>query len=179
MKQRNSQFVPALVWLPPVLLPLGNCLSAILLPWTTAWLPWVASLVGAVAEELFFRGFLLKTILLRRCRPIPAVAAVSLLFAGFHLLNLTHSPWPVVLVQVFAALCFSLWAGAVTWQTNRITIPLLAHLLLNGTAVAESWVIGVVVSGIVLIDGCFLLFHRNRTSQRTGQHRTRTERSSL
>lgn len=144
-----------LIWFPVAFLPLSNLIAA----WAThraltlspVWI------LGAVAEELFYRFFLLKTIFLPRMRPVSAILLVSILFAGMHLFNLRiGQPVDVTLVQIFGAFCFSIWAGAVTWRFTWL-IPLVAHVLMNATAGAELMWAQVLVSAAVLADGLFLM----------------------
>jgi len=145
-----------LYWLPLCILPTSNILISLIMkqPMTPA-LPYI---LGAVAEELFFRWFLLKTILLPRMKPVIAILLVSVLFAGMHLLNLrTGAGIGNTLVQMLFAFCFSIWAGAVVWRKGNILIPMLAHVLLNLTAVTEGMLIPLAVSVIVLADGILLL----------------------
>ena len=144
-----------LIWLPVILLPLANVILAIA---NSADLNIaIHYIIGAIAEELFFRFFLLKNVLLPRMKPILAIALVSILFAGMHLFNLrAGAGGEEVLVQIVRAFCFSVWAGAVTWKATWL-IPLLAHVLLNATAGAgNSWV-SIAVSIAVLIDGILLM----------------------
>ena len=148
--------IKALFWFPVALFPVCNLASMLL---TEAdndiSITWV---FGAVAEELFFRGFLLKTILLPRIKPKHAIVLISLLFAAMHLLNLrSGTTFPAILPQIFFAFCFSIWAGAVVWRKGSILIPMLAHVLLNLTAVTEGMLIPLAVSVIVLADGILLL----------------------
>ena len=153
--------VQLLIWAPVVLLPLSNLLSAVNsgvsfdLSQTALWV------LGAVAEELFFRFFLLKKLLLDRSgmKPVNAVFLVSLLFAAMHLFNLrTGAGLFPVLVQAFCAFCFSVWSGTVVWKKQSLTVPLLAHVLLNLTAFEGGGALIPVVAGIlVLFDGLFLL----------------------
>ena len=147
-----------LCWLPVVLLPAGNLAALLFEPCAFAPRAIPASLTGAVAEELFFRWLLLRTILLPRAKPALSVVLVSAGFAALHLLNLRNgTPIPYVLLQMLCAFCFSIWAGAVVWKKNSILIPLLAHVLLNLTAVTEGTLLAVPVSMIVLADGVFLM----------------------
>ena len=151
-----------LLWAPVIVLPLSNVLSAILIG--AAWdlrsmLPWV---VGAVLEELFFRFFLLKKLLLdsARMRPVRAVILVSVLFAAMHLFNLRSGEAVfAVLVQASCAFCFGMWAGAAVWRTGSVLIPLLAHVLLNMTAFDGGPRLVPLAAGILtLIAGLLLLF---------------------
>ncbi len=151
----------AALWLPVILLPAGNLLLALRAPGALDPRLMLRSLVGAVAEEVLFRGLVLKTILLPRVRPGVAIGAAAALFAASHLLNLrSGAPVFPVLVQVFCAFGFSVWAGAVVWRRNSLLIPLLAHLLLNLTAVAEGTLLPLIISAIVLADGVALAMPR-------------------
>ena len=123
-------------------------------------------ILGAIAEELFYRFFLLRTVFLRKISPVPAILLTSVFFAGMHIFNLrTGQPVDVTLVQVFEAFCLSIWAGAVTWKSTWL-IPLLAHVLTNATAGAGSEVmclwVSLLVSVVVLVDGLLLMKEERR-----------------
>lgn len=159
--------------LPLILLPLANMIvvavtrTSVVAAYTTSstlipFLPEaVVFILGAVLEELLYRWFLLKKLFFEttKLRPILSILIVSVLFAGMHLWNLQASQTVLpVLQQVLFAFCFSVWAGAVVWQTDRIWIPLLAHMLLNATAgdVEIAW-INILLSITLLADGVVLL----------------------
>lgn len=145
-----------LFWLPVLLLSSSNLIVA----WVTheSLTVSVAWIIGAAAEELFFRFFLLKTIFFRTIKPTIAIILVSILFAGMHLFNLqTGQPIDQTLVQVMCAFCFSIWAGAVTWKSTFL-IPLLAHVLVNVTVGEEIMWVSLAVSSVVLVDGIVLIF---------------------
>ena len=145
-----------LIWLPVILLPLADVILAIIINSANLTID-IRYIVGAIAEELFFRFFLLKNVLLTRMKPMIAIVLVSILFAGMHLFNLrAGAGGEVVLVQIVCAFCFSIWAGAVTWKATWL-IPLLAHVLLNATAGAENSWVSIAVSVVVLIDGILLM----------------------
>lgn len=151
-----------LIWIPVLLLPLSNLFSSWLVPaadfnltQTSVWV------IGAIAEELFYRFFLLQKLLLERSklRPRFSVVLISLLFAGMHLFNLRSGMTvSVVLVQTVCAFCFSVWAGAVVWRTHSVMVPLLAHVLLNLTAFDGSGrLIPLAASLITLLGGLLLM----------------------
>ena len=151
-----------LIWAPVLLLPLANLISAGFVPavdydltQTSVWV------IGAIAEELFYRFFLLQKLLLERTklRPRFSILLVSVLFAGMHLFNLRSGmALPVVLLQAGCAFCFSMWAGAVVWRTHSVMIPLLAHILLNLTAFEGGGAfLPLAASLITLLDGLFLM----------------------
>ncbi|MBQ3703139.1 MAG: CPBP family intramembrane metalloprotease [Oscillospiraceae bacterium] len=147
-----------LVWLPVLMLPAFNIILAIITGASYDAHNAIRWAAGAVAEELFFRGFLLKTIFLPRIKPVLAIILVSALFAAMHLINLRNgTPFHAILPQMLCAFCFSMWAGAVVWRKGSILIPLLAHVLLNATAVTEGSLIPVLASAVVLVDGILLM----------------------
>ena len=153
--------VQLLIWAPVVLLPLSNLLSAVNSGVSFDFSQTALWVFGAVAEELFYRFFLLKKLLLDRSgmKPPNAVLLVSLLFAVMHLFNLRAGTdlFPV-LVQAFCAFCFSVWAGAVVWKRRSVALPLLAHVLLNLTAFEGGGMLIPLAAGIlVLLAGLFLL----------------------
>ena len=159
---RNKTKLRTLIWGPVLLLPLANLISAGFVPAVdydlTQTAVWV---IGAVAEELFYRFFLLQELLLKRTqlRPRVSIMLVSLLFAAMHLFNLRSGmAASVVLVQAVCAFCFSVWAGAVVWKQNSVIIPLLAHVLMNLTAFDGGGnLIPLAVSLITLLDGIILI----------------------
>ena len=129
--------VQLLIWAPVLLLPLANLIPAIVSGVNYDFSQSLVWVLGAVAEELFYRFFLLRKLLLERSelKPGLAVLLISILFAGMHLFNLRSGmPVSLVLLQAFCAFCFSIWAGAVVWKTRSVMIPLLAHVLMNLTA---------------------------------------------
>ena len=154
--------VQLLIWAPVLLLPLANLLPSGLAPaadynltLTSVWV------IGAIAEELFYRFFLLQKLLLERSKLKPRVSVllISLLFAGMHLFNLRAGmPVSAVLVQAVCAFCFSVWAGAVVWKRRSVMIPLLAHVLMNLTAFDGSGsLLPLAASLITLLDGLILM----------------------
>ena len=152
--------VQFLIWAPVVLLPLSNLLVAIYSGVSFDFSQTALWVLGAVAEELFYRFFLLKKLLLERSgmKGANAVLLVSLLFAAMHLFNLRSGMIvSSVLVQAFFSFCFSVWAGTVVWKKQSLTVPLLAHALLNLTAFEGGGVfISLAVSIVLLIDGIIL-----------------------
>ena len=144
-----------LYWLPLCILPISNILISLIMkqPITPA-LPYI---LGAVAEELFFRWYLLKAILLSRMKPVTAILLISVLFAVMHLFNLCAGAGITdTLVQMLFAFCFSIWAGAMTWKSTWL-IPLIAHVLLNLTATADIMWVSLFVGLVVLANGIMLM----------------------
>ena len=153
--------VQLLIWAPVLLLPLANLIPAIVSGVNYDFSQSLVWVFGAVAEELFYRFFLLRKLLLERSelKPGLAVLLISLLFAGMHLFNLRSGmPVSLVLLQAFCAFCFSLWAGAVVWRTRSVMIPLLAHVLMNLTASESSGLyIPFAASLLTLVIGILLI----------------------
>lgn len=144
-------------WLPVILLPALNIIitltSGATYDLSSAW-PWV---IGAIIEELVFRWFVLKKLLLSRLTPNTAIILVAILFAGLHLLNLwSGTDVSIIVVQMFFAFCFSIWAGYVTYRFTFL-IPLLAHVLLNLTSTTDIWWVYLLVSAVMLLNGLMLM----------------------
>ena len=153
--------VQFLIWAPVLLLPLANLIPAVLSGAHYDFSQSLIWVVGAVAEELFYRFFLLQKLLLERTelRPRIAIVLASILFAAMHLFNLRSGlPASQVLVQAACAFCFSVWAGAVVWRTRSVMIPFLAHVLMNLTAVDGGGLyIPLTASLVTLVIGILLI----------------------
>ncbi len=113
---------------------------------------------AAVCEELFFRGLILKSVLLPRMRPAAAIAVSAVLFGTAHFLNLLSGSLLVpVLFQMLYAFCFSVWAGAVVYRQGSILIPLCVHVLINLTAAsAEIFWLDAAASALFLFGGLLI-----------------------
>lgn len=117
-------------FLPLLMLPVCNLLIADIL---SPSLPtFVLMLAVCAAEELFFRGFLLR--FLMRYGAIPAVLLSSVVFAMFHLVNPTAGSalytWAQVLCAFAAGICFA----AATVLSGSLLPGFVAHFLSNITA---------------------------------------------
>lgn len=154
MSGKNKRF---LFWFPAVVLPICNIISAMVTHAEFEVSHSLPYLLGAAAEELFYRRFLLKTVLLPCGKPRLAILAVAILFAGMHLFNLrAGAGLHETLVQMVSAFCFSVWAGAVTWKGTWL-LPLAAHVLLNLTAATENAAVSLILDSAVLADGIVLM----------------------
>lgn len=84
-------------------------------------------------EELFFRGFLLRT--LRRYGRVIAVVLSSAAFALVHIVNLAAGIAPgFVLAQVLCAFTVGICYGIAAIETGSLLWGYVAHLLTNVTA---------------------------------------------
>lgn len=97
-------------------------------------LPEMLLMVSTCAvEELFFRGFLLRT--LRRYGTRPAVFISSAAFALCHMANLAAGAAPFdVLAQVLCAFFVGICYSVIALQTGSLLWGYAAHLLTNITA---------------------------------------------
>ena len=83
--------------------------------------------IGApIAEEIFYRGLLQRS-LLRRTRPWLAIGITSVVFAASHLQPL----------QFPALVLFGVVAGVVAHRTGRLGPAIVMHLVFNLTAVTS------------------------------------------
>lgn len=128
-----------------------------------AWVMLIALVPGFV-EELFYRGFLLRGLLLK-WGPVASITTTGLLFAIVH-----GDP-----VSASAILPLGLWLGLVAWRTGAIWLPFAMHAGVNGiwTATmmivhrdpgAESWVngaaIGALVVGVIAFIAAVIILRR-------------------
>ena len=128
-----------------------------------AWVMLIALVPGFV-EELFYRGFLLRGLLLK-WGPVASIATTGLLFAIVH-----GDP-----VSATAILPLGLWLGLVAWRTGTIWLPVAMHASVNGiwTATmmivhrdpgAGSWVngaaIGALVVGVIAFIAAVIILRR-------------------
>lgn len=101
-------------------------------PWMTA--PPAASamrliavcLLGPIAEELIFRGWLFG-LLLRR---FGTAVTIMLTAVGWALLHYTYS-WQVIVVIIVDGLLL----GAARWRTKSVYVPIAMHALYNFYAI--------------------------------------------
>ena len=89
-------------------------------------------LAVCAAEELFFRGLLLRFLI--RYGAIPAVLLSSLVFALFHLVNLTAGTALYTWVQVLCAFAAGVCFAAAAALSGSLLPGFAAHLLSNITA---------------------------------------------
>lgn len=97
----------------------------------------VLMLAVCAAEEIFFRGFLLRFLMQYGTRS--AIIISSLAFALFHWVNLLGgSGFSYTLAQVFCAFAVGICYGAVTVRFGSLIPCFLAHFLTNVTAAPAS-----------------------------------------
>lgn len=87
---------------------------------SVAWILLIALLPGFV-EEVFYRGFLQRGLLLR-WGPAASILTSSLLFASVH----GDLAWAVALVP------FGVWLGVVAWRTGSVLMTFAMHAGVNG-----------------------------------------------
>lgn len=92
--------------------------------------PWMVVL-APVAEELFFRGYMVR-FLNQRAGVVAAYAVSSLLFA------LMHFHLPLLPVYLFYGLFFAY----LYLKTSRVLVPVLAHVTVNATALIVLYATG-------------------------------------
>jgi membrane protease YdiL (CAAX protease family) len=80
-------------------------------------------IIAPVAEELFFRGWMLRGFL-SNYSPTKAIWLSAVIFAVFHL-----NPW-----QAVAALPLGLIAGWLVWRTGSLAPGMIGHFTLNFTS---------------------------------------------
>ncbi len=126
---------PLALWLVPGLFPEPAGLLGVLADWglqgTSVW--WALGfliLVGAPAEELFWRGWLHSRLVAGRPRAWPSATALTLLFTSYHAVTLrvlapTTTAAALMLAAVLAAAGIWNWSR---WRWASVWPALLTHV---------------------------------------------------
>jgi membrane protease YdiL (CAAX protease family) len=101
-----------------------------------------AGIYAPIAEELFFRLFIFKTLLVRRLKWNPHVANVfqAVLFGLFHISNMLYSTTEIsnVYMQIASATISGLISGWAYMYSNSILPSFLAHAVNNTLAISSE-----------------------------------------
>ena len=125
----------------------------------------------ALAEELFFRGLLLREMVFGfEIRPMIASVVVSIAFGVMHLLNVnSYATWNYAILQSICAFAVSINLSAIFIKSKSLLWCVAVHGLINMTSVGlefnnERFVLGnieyvifLLVSFIYLIYGVKML----------------------
>ena len=111
------------------------------------------AIVPAVCEELFFRGFLIGSLVARGAAV--AVAITSLIFAAFHVL----SPAGLTTSRFVPSLFLGFVLGLLRWRSASIWPGMLLHVAHNGVVIAATKVPG--WFGFVVAPSGDLIIPRN------------------
>ena len=111
--------VPALAALLPLV-------AGVRIPETPLWFLALGYILTGFAEETWFRGLVLETLLPRGS--LAAVSWSAVLFGLVHLANLlTRDGTALVFAQAIGAACFGLGYGAIRLATGRLWPLMLLH----------------------------------------------------
>lgn len=102
------------------------------------WVKQIAvCLLIAIAEELFFRGFILLELVFNyNWLPVRASVLVSLVFGILHLLNVnSYATWGYATVQSICAVAVSFNLCAIFVKTKSLLWCVLIHTLINITSI--------------------------------------------
>ena len=103
-------------------------------------------LLGPIVEELFFRGFILRTFL-KRYPPQYAIILSSLIFGIYHP-NLGN-----LIFYITAGVIFSI----LYYAHNSLTICTLAHIIWNATTFFRGRIIELDASNSIILLGIYIL----------------------
>lgn len=97
----------------------------------------VLLLFVAVAEELFFRGLLLRELVFSyKWKPICAAMLISIAFAFLHLLNVnSYADWTYAFIQSICAFFVSVNISAVFIRSQSLLLCMIIHGLINITSI--------------------------------------------
>ncbi len=123
--------------------------------WAITALSIVLSVIPALVEETFFRGFLQRRFL-QRWSPVVAISVSTLLFALMHMDSLQH---------IIAVIPLGLVNGLLAYRTNSVKPGMLVHAIHNTGVVAFGALataltphmgedaLGIVLCGIIAVLG--------------------------
>ena len=132
----------------------------------------VIAVLGPIAEEILFRGFLQTLAYVRRLTPFWGILLTSILFGIFHR----------DLVQGLVAVFLGLYLGAISYHAGSILPSMLCHMAINGFSTILAFAHEgevlisppvVAASSVILIAALFLLtktvppgaYYRKRASE--------------
>lgn len=171
------------IWLVMALLPLTNvglfiCNGNIAFAdysWYFFLQQFAICIAVALAEELFFRGLLLRELVFNyKWRAIKASLLVSLAFGFLHLVNVnSYATLGYAIVQSVCAFAVSFNLSAIFIRTQSLWICVLVHALINITSIgldignhdaqlflsSEEAIIFLLVSFTYLVCGIKMLNH--------------------
>lgn len=131
---RWTGFGDCLYFLPLLLLPVYNLLESggTVCDSLTA----VLMISVSIAEELFFRGFLLSY--LRKWGIKTSVLMAGMIFALFHSINLGGTAMAYTVMQMVCALAIGVYYGIIRVKYDSLLPCAIAHILTNITGASMA-----------------------------------------
>ena len=121
-----------------------------------------AGIYAPIAEELFFRLFLFKVILVRRLKFNPHIANLfqGILFGLFHISNMLYTTSEIsnVYMQITSATIGGIISGYAYMYSNSILPSFLAHAVNNTLAITSE------------VNQYALMYHRHLDGESYDQH---------
>ncbi len=92
---------------------------------------------AATTEEVFFRGFLLRSMLRLGCRPLSAVLLSALVFAVYHLPYVLGADVTKVVASLLTSFVGGLLLGWTVLRTSNLVAAIAMHAALDGLSAAS------------------------------------------
>ena len=136
---RRIHFWDCIYFVPLVLLPIFNVMTTDEYKIELSAVVFMLSV--SLAEELFFRGFMLRFFIKRG--NLSAVLFTSVLFALFHCVNLAeYYDFTYILMKVLCAFAVGICYSAITIKFKSLIPCFIAHALTNVTGIINPGYIG-------------------------------------
>lgn len=136
---RQLQFKNFFYFAPLALLPIYNIVTADKHQIGLSAVVFMLSV--SLAEEVFFRGFMLRFFIKKG--KLSAILLTSACFALFHCVNLAeYSDFTYILMQVLCAFAVGICYGAVTIKFESLIPCFIAHTLTNVTGILNPAYVG-------------------------------------
>lgn len=112
----------------------------------------------AIAEELFFRGLLLRELLFNfQVKPLLAGTIVSVIFGALHLVNVfSYTSLTYAIVQGLCAFAVGFDFAAIYYRFKSVVPCILIHALINITSISLHD--GAEKLALTSVEICLLLF---------------------
>lgn len=106
------------------------------LPYKNFWISLDVGTIAALPEELMFRGIILAFVLkmmtknsTSQWRVVTGLIISSLIFGGFHYINLSSQSFGFTSLQVINAAALGMLLGAVYIKSGTIIVPMALHFI--------------------------------------------------
>ena len=127
----------------------------------------IVLLSASFGEELLFRGALLNFLKNRNISFKYIIIITSVMFAVFHLVNITFQGIEHTLAQLVFALACGLCLGVLSWLTNSIVLCFLFHFLINISAndISDNYALILIISLVLLIISSTVIYFTEKKNE--------------
>lgn len=151
---KNLKFALILL-IPSVIILIYNILNNVIMGnFEFNYIVIIVGIAPGFIEELVFRGFIISNLMrIRKSKKVNIyliVALSALPFGLFHLLNImSGANVSYSIAQAFFTICLGVFFAAIYLRTGNLIGTIIAHALMDITALTDSNLIGSNIAGVV------------------------------